>query len=211
MINHFFKNKPDLSISVIIHLALFLILVLFFLIKSCFKSKDVYVFEMVDTLMEPEVAPLIQEKAKPKEMKPIKSMSYEQFIKENPKTKERVVNTPQKVKPLPNFEYRVEEIESVKQSFTANATLLEKYQRSVYSKISSAWNKPRNSTGADLTVRVQFSILSDGTIQAAKIIVSSGYQSFDQSILDVFERIARFDPTPSSRKETFSMNFKINK
>ena len=89
--------------------------------------------------------------------------------------------------------------------------LLEKYQRSVYSRISSAWNKPRNSTGADLIVRVQFSILSDGTIQAAKIIVSSGYQSFDQSILDVFEKIARFDPTPSRRKETFSMNFKINK
>jgi len=211
MISHYFKNKPDLSISVIIHLALFLILVLFFVIKSCSKDKDIYVFEMVDTPSKTEPAPVIQEKAKPKEMKPIKSMNYEQFIKENPKTKERVINTTQKVKPLPDFEYRVKEIEPVKQSYTANANLLEKYQRGIYSTISSAWNKPRNSTGADLAVRVQFSILSDGTIQAARIIVSSGYQSFDQSILDVFEKIARFEPTPSSRKETFSMNFKITK
>ena len=137
-------------------------------------------------------------------------MNYEQFIKENPKTKERVINTTQKVKLLPDFEYRVKEIESVKQSSSINATLLEKYQRSVYSTISSAWNKPRNSTGADLKVRVQFTILSDGTIQSAKIIVSSGYQSFDQSILDVFDKISRFNPTPSSRKETFSMNFRVS-
>ena len=137
-------------------------------------------------------------------------MNYEQFIKENPKTKERVINTTQKVKPLPDFEYRVKETELIRQSYTANANLLDKYQRSVYSTISSAWNKPRNSTGADLTVSVQFTILSDGTIQSAKIIASSGSQSFDQSILDVFDKISRFNPTPSSRKETFSMNFRVS-
>ena len=217
MISHYFKNKPDLSISVIIHFVLFLVLVLFFVIKSCSKDKDIYVFEMVDTPSETEPAPVIQKKPKPKprpkpkEMKPIKAMNYEQFLKENPRPRVNVADTHPKVKPLPDFEYRVEEIESVRQSSPTNETLLEKYQRYVYSTISTAWNKPRNSTGAVLSVRVQFTIFSDGTIQSAKIIVSSGYQSFDQSILDVFEKIARFDPTPSSRKETFSMNFKITK
>ena len=215
MISHYFKNKPDLSISVIIHFVLFLVLVLFFVIKSCSKDKDIYVFEIVDTPSETEPAPVIQKKPKPKpkpkEMKPIKPMNYEQFIKENPMPRQKVTDTPPNVKPLPDFEYRVEEIESVRQSSPTNETLLEKYQRYVYSTISTAWNKPRNSTGAVLSVRVQFTIFSDGTIQSAKIIVSSGYQSFDQSILDVFEKIARFDPTPSSRKETFSMNFKITK
>jgi protein TonB len=217
MISHYFKNKPDLSISVIIHFVLFLVLVLFFVIKSCSKDKDIYVFEIVDTPSETESAPVIQPepkpkpKPKPKEMKPIKPMNYEQFLKENPMPRQKVTDTPPKVKPLPDFEYRVEEIESVRQSSPTNETLLEKYQRYVYSTISTAWNKPRNSTGAVLAVRVQFTIFSDGTIQSAKIIVSSGYQSFDQSILDVFEKIARFDPTPSSRKETFSMNFKITK
>ena len=215
MISHYFKNKPDLSISVIIHFVLFLVLVLFFVIKSCSKDKDIYVFEIVDTPSETEPAPVIQKKPKPKpkpkEMKPIKPMNYEQFLKENPRPRVNVADTHRKVKPLPDFEYRVEEIESVRQSSPTNETLLEKYQRYVYSTISTAWNKPRNSTGAVLAVRVQFTIFSDGTIQSAKIIVSSGYQSFDQSILDVFEKIARFDPTPSSRKETFSMNFKITK
>ena len=215
MISHYFKNKPDLSISVIIHFVLFLVLVLFFVIKSCSKDKDIYVFEIVDTPSETQPAPVIQKKSKPKpkpkEMKPIKPMNYEQFLKENPMPRQKVTDTPPKVKPLPDFEYRVEEIESVRQSSPTNETLLEKYQRYVYSTISTAWNKPRNSTGAVLAVRVQFTIFSDGTIQSAKIIVSSGYQSFDQSILDVFEKIARFDPTPSSRKETFSMNFKITK
>ena len=215
MISHYFKNKPDLSISVIIHFVLFLVLVLFFVIKSCSKDKDIYVFEIVDTPSETEPAPVIQKKPKPKpkpkEMKPIKPMNYEQFLKENPRPRVNVADTPRKVNPLPDFEYRVEEIESVRQSSPTNETLLEKYQRYVYSTISTAWNKPRNSTGAVLAVRVQFTIFSDGTIQSAKIIVSSGYQSFDQSILDVFEKIARFDPTPSSRKETFSMNFKITK
>lgn len=216
MISHYFKNKPDLSISVIIHFVLFLVLVLFFVIKSCSKDKDIYVFEIVDTPSETESAPVIQPepkpkpKPKPKEMKPIKPMNYEQFLKENPMPRQKVTDTPPKVKPLPDFEYRVEEIESVKQSTPLNATLLQEYQRSVYSTISSAWNKPRNSTGADLTVRVQFTILSDGTIQSAKIIASSGSQSFDQSILDVFDKISRFKPTPSSRKETFSMNFRVS-
>jgi TonB family protein len=212
MISHYFKNKPDLSISVIIHLVLFLVLGSFFVINSCSKDKDIYVFEIVDTPSETEPAPVIQEKAKPKpkEMKPIKPMNYEQFLKENPRSRVNHADAPSKVKPIPDFEYKVGEIESVKQSTPLNATLLQEYQRSVYSTISSAWNKPRNSTGADLTVRVQFTILSDGTIQSAKIIASSGSQSFDQSILDVFDKISRFKPTPSSRKETFSMNFRVS-
>lgn len=138
MISHYFKNKPDLSISVIIHFVLFLVLVLFFVIKSCSKDKDIYVFEMVDTPSETEPAPVIQKKSKPKpkpkpkEMKPIKPMNYEQFIKENPMPRQKVTDTPPNVKPLPDFEYRVEEIESVRQSSPTNATLLEKYQRYVY-------------------------------------------------------------------------------
>lgn len=215
MISHYFKNKPDLSISVIIHFVLFLVLVLFFVIKSCSKDKDIYVFEIVDTPSETEPAPVIQKKSKPKpkpkpkEMKPIKPMNYEQFIKENPMPRQKVTDTPPNVKPLPDFEYRVEEIESVRQSSPTNATLLEKYQRYVYSTISTAWNKPRNSTGAVLSVRVQFTILPDGSIQSAKIINSSGNQRFDQSILNVFEAIARFDSTPSGKKEAFLMNFRL--
>jgi TonB family protein len=215
MISHYFKNKPDLSISVIIHFVLFLVLVLFFVIKSCSKDKDIYVFEIVDTPSETESAPVIQPepkpkpKPKPKEMKPIKPMNYEQFLKENPMPRQKVTDTPPKVKPLPDFEYRVEEIESVRQSSPTNATLLEKYQRYVYSTISTAWNKPASSTGAVLTVRVQFTILPDGSIQSAKIINSSGNQRFDQSILNVFEAIARFDSTPSGKKEAFLMNFRL--
>ena len=213
MISHYFKNKPDLSISVIIHFVLFLVLVLFFVIKSCSKDKDIYVFEIVDTPSETEPAPVIQKKSKPKpkpkEMKPIKPMNYEQFLKENPMPRQKVTDTPPNVKPLPDFEYRVEEIESVRQSSPTNATLLEKYQRYVYSTISTAWNKPRNSTGAVLSVRVQFTILPDGSIQSAKIINSSGNQRFDQSILNVFEAIARFDSTPSGKKEAFLMNFRL--
>ena len=213
MISHYFKNKPDLSISVIIHFVLFLVLVLFFVIKSCSKDKDIYVFEIVDTPSETQPAPVIQKKSKPKpkpkEMKPIKPMNYEQFLKENPRPRVNVADTHPKVKPLPDFEYRVEEIESVRQSSPTNETLLEKYQRYVYSTISTAWNKPASSTGAVLTVRVQFTILPDGSIQSAKIINSSGNQRFDQSILNVFEAIARFDSTPSGKKEAFLMNFRL--
>lgn len=213
MISHYFKNKPDLSISVIIHFVLFLVLVLFFVIKSCSKDKDIYVFEIVDTPSETQPAPVIQKKSKPKpkpkEMKPIKPMNYEQFLKENPRPRVNVADTHPKVKPLPDFEYRVEEIESVRQSSPTNATLLEKYQRYVYSTISTAWNKPASSTGAVLTVRVQFTVLPNGSIQSAKIINSSGNQRFDQSILNVFEAIARFDSTPSGKKEAFLMNFRL--
>lgn len=218
MMRDYFKTRPDLVVSILFHLLVFGGLLVFFFIKSCSKEKSVYVFEMVETVEESPVSPEVLSPLKPKssipekkEMIPIKRMDYGQFLKENAKSKPSSPVTPSQnvVKPLPKFQLEPDSQAIVKPSQPSNATVPESYKRYVYQQLNARWNKPSASLGNNLSVKVQFLVLADGRIQSAKVIKSSGNQIFDNSILSVFKTIAQFKPTPSGKKETFLMNFKL--
>ena len=214
MMRAFFKTRPDLGISIAFHLIVFFALLLFFFIKSCTKEKTVYVFEMIKTNEQSPVIP--QEKSKPsitekKEIAPIKRMNYKQFLKENAKTKpETLVSKKQtQVKPLPKFQVQPNQQVEVKLSQALDTSARQKYGQYVFRQISAQWNKPSANSGKNLSVKVQFVVLSNGRIQSVKIVESSDNANFDQSILNVFKAIAQFKPTPTGQNETFVMNFKL--
>ena len=218
MMRAFFKTRPDLGISIAFHLIVFFGLLLFFFIKSCTKEKTVYVFEIIETSEQSPVIP--QEKSKPiskpsiaekKVIAPIKRMDYEQFLKENAKTKPEtsVPKTQIQVKPLPKFQVQSTQQAEVKPSQALDASARQKYGQYVFRQIRAQWNKPTANSGKNLSVRVQFVVLSNGRIQSVKIVESSGNANFDQSILNVFKAIAQFKPTPNGQNETFVMNFKL--
>ena len=218
MMRAFYKKRPDLGISIAFHLIVFFGLLLFFFIKSCTKEKTVYVFEMIETSEQSPVIP--QEKSKPKskppitekkEIAPIKRMDYKQFLKENAKAKPEtsVPQTQTQVKPLPKFQVRPNQQVEVKSRQALDTSALQKYGQYVFRQISAQWNKPSSNSGQNLSVKMQFVVLSNGRIQSVKIVESSGNANFDQSILSVFKAIAQFKPTPNGQNETFVMNFKL--
>ena len=138
-------------------------------------------------------------------------MDYEQFLKENAKTKPEtsVPKTQTQVKPLPKFQVQPTQQAEVKPSHALDTSARQKYGQYVFRQISAQWNKPSANSGKNLSVKVQFVVLSNGRIQSVKIIESSGNANFDQSILNVFKAIAQFKPTPNGQNETFVMNFKL--
>ena len=216
----YFKTRPDLAISIAFHLFVFFGLLLFFFIKSCSKEKSVYVFEMIETSeqspviaqaeLQPKSQPPILEK-KEAEAIPIRRMNYEQFLKENakPKPQATVPKTQTQVKPLPKFQVQPDQQAEVKLSQPFKPSATQKYGQDVFRQISAQWNKPSANSVKNLSVKVQFVVLSNGRIQSVKILEPSGNANFDQSILNVFKAIAQFKPTPSGQKETFVMNFKL--
>ena len=219
MMRAFLKTRPDLGISIAFHLIVFFGLLLFFFIKSCTKEKTVHVFEMIETS---EQSPVIsQEKSKPKskpsitdkkKIASIKRMDYEQFLKENAKTKPKasVSNIQTQMKPLPKFQVRPAQQDDVNPLQPLKLNLMQKYGQDVFRQISAQWNKPIANSGNNLSVKVQFVVLSNGHIQSVKIVESSGKADFDLSILNVFKAIAKFKPTPSKQDETFVMNFHLS-
>jgi colicin import membrane protein len=224
MMRDYFKTRPDLVISIFFHLLVFFGLLVFFLVKSCTKEKPVYVFEMVDTseATTPSVASQAESKTKSqpstpqtKEMMPIKRLDYEEFLKENAKPKPKPKLNPSakakqnEIKPLPKFQVQPDQPISANPSQPIDVSVLQEYGQYVYKKISTQWNKPGVNAGKNLSVKVRFVVLSTGRIESVKIVQSSGNIAFDNSILTVFKTIAQFKPSPSGKKETFTMNFKL--
>jgi colicin import membrane protein len=220
MMRDYFKTRPDLVISIFFHLLVFFGLLVFFLVKSCTKEKPVYVFEMVDTseATTPSVASQAESKTKSqpstpqtKEMTPIKRLDYEEFLKENakPKLNPSAKAKQNEIKPLPKFQVQPDQPISTNPSQPIDVSVLQEYVQYVYKKISAQWNKPGVNVGKNLSVKVRFVVLSTGRIESVKIVQSSGNIAFDNSILTVFKTIAQFKPSPSGKKETFTMNFKL--
>lgn len=228
MMRDYFKTRPDLVISIFFHLLVFFGLLVFFLVKSCTKEKPVYVFEMVDTseATTHSVASHAESKRKSqpstpqkKEMTQIKRLDYEEYLKENakpkPKPKPNLKLNPSakakqnEIKPLPKFQVQPNQPILTNPSQPIDVSVLQEYGQYVYKKISAQWNKPGVNAGKNLSVKVRFVVLSTGRIESVKIVQSSGNIAFDNSILTVFKTIAQFKPSPSGKKETFTMNFKL--
>ena len=139
-------------------------------------------------------------------------VTYEQFLKENAKTKPEtsVPNIQTQIKPLPKFQVQPAQQDDVNPFQPLKLNIMQKYGQDVFRQISAQWNKPIANSGNNLSVKVQFVVLSNGHIQSVKIVESSGKADFDLSILNVFKAIAKFKPTPSKQDETFVMNFHLS-
>jgi TonB family protein len=83
---------------------------------------------------------------------------------------------------------------------------LQRYSAQLNSRLKAAWRSP-NLGGAQVSVTVVFDVTASGQIINLQLKPASGQFTFDQSIRDVFRKVANAGPTPTGRGHRFSMGF----
>ena len=221
MMQSYFKKRPHIFFSVLFHGLLLLSLIVFAVMKSCYKEEPIHVFEMTDVSEKTTIA---QEIKPVKQSTPIKKMDYSEFLKENPKvakkptevTKENKKTSNQNISKinldsLPKFEVKSSETSQSQVNDILKRNALEEYGVYIYKTISANWVEPKLKSSRVLELTVSFTVRGDGELANVQITKSSGNSVFDASIMKVFYLIKRFNQTPTGASEVFSMAFKIDK
>jgi TonB family protein len=139
-------------------------------------------------------------------------INYEEFIREHGKPKPRKPST-SRVTPQPS----VPTISTPRLEMPTNPTVsnqptaqelseLQRYSAQLNSRLKAAWRSP-NLGGAQVSVTVVFDVTASGQIINLQLKPASGQFTFDQSIRDVFRKVANAGPTPTGRGHRFSMGF----
>ncbi|PDH28315.1 MAG: hypothetical protein CNE95_07055 [Puniceicoccaceae bacterium MED-G30] len=139
-------------------------------------------------------------------------INYEQFVREHGKPKPRKPSTSQVI-PQPS----VPVISAPRLEIPTNSTAsnqptaqelseLQRYSAQLNSRLKNAWRTP-NMGGVQVSVNVVFDVTATGQIINLQLQPASGQFTFDQSIRDVFRKVANAGPTPTGRRHRFSMSF----
>jgi colicin import membrane protein len=86
------------------------------------------------------------------------------------------------------------------------ASLMDSYFSYLKQKLKQA-HEPPVGVSDKLSAQVEFMLAADGTISQVHIVLSSGNNDFDQSVLDVFKRVRSIGPRPDGRGGSFSLGF----
>ena len=89
----------------------------------------------------------------------------------------------------------------------AERTALQRYGDQLNSRLNSAWIKPANLAGVELTV--VFDVSSSGRISNVRLRPASGNPSFDASVKAAFKRVGSGGVTPTGQGHSFTMSFKM--
>ena len=222
------KHSPDkrsVRISVVLHLAVFLLISLFFILKTCAPKNEVHVFQLTEVpqdkskytpkntrIVEENQSTTVAQKEAQKVKPSLKKIDYESFIKENPIKKSVTAQTPTKSK-LPTIKLKSLSQEPSNYSDSKAGQILDGYQKYLYRTINAKWVKPQSShshLGSGLYVTVEFTVLKNGSIQSVQVLESSGNRLFDQSVLSVFKTIKRFNAPPDNQSRRFKMTFRVD-
>lgn len=225
MMRDYFKKRPDLSLSVALHVFFFLALFCFALLRSCSDTTPVHVFELTDLSDTPSgQEPAVVSPRKPpsqSDSMPPRRMQIADFLKEHPRSQKSAKPMPvpetvtasestlKQFDALPKFKNEAIESRQNLQMTELERSALQAYGLSIYKKIRSHWNQPNIKTEKDLSVEVAFTVLANGMITKVELINPSNNTAFNRSILSVFKKLVRFQPTPSQKNEQFQMVFKV--
>jgi colicin import membrane protein len=170
------------------------------------------------------VKPTPKEAVKPKPVvtkpEPTKKVTYQEFQKSNPTTKQTAQTKPKAVK-VPKIDTKGI-VGGMAGGSTANTrggeggkamTREEHDQLSTYismliQELKRA-HQPPSGVSDQLETRVTFDITASGAILNPRISKSSGNREFDESVLDAFRRMRSIGPTPNRRPDTWTVNFKM--
>ncbi len=171
---------------------------------------------------EPKPEPVPQPEPEPKPEKKIEKppvpqkVSYADFIKQNPKKKQRPKTTSyrkQKIKydkvsadtgSLDNLDAR---ITSNIGSNRAMQNELGAYVQYIHSMAKRNWVIPSSIVGEELTVRIEFRVGANGTISGVRILSKSGNADFDNSVVNLF-KVLNLNPPPDGKAHTITLNFR---
>ena len=148
---------------------------------------------------------------------PPKTMSYEDFIKQNP------INDPKPRPPKPRQTISVPQIDVPRLVVPRNPSpsnpspqlspqqlsALADYSSRLRSKIDAAWAKPAQLAGVRLVAEVVFDVSASGRISNVRLNPGSGNSAFDQSVLAAFRKVASAGATPTGQAHRFTLPFRM--
>lgn len=152
---------------------------------------------------------------KPAPPKP-KTISYEDFIKQNPindskprptkprpKVKDYQIDIPTPTNPTPTPSNPSPQLSPQQLSALAD------YSSRLRSRIDAAWTKPAQLAGVRLVAEVVFDVSASGRITNARLRPGSGNAAFDQSVLAAFRKVTSAGPTPTGQAHSFTLPFRM--
>jgi len=167
----------------------------------------------VEKKVEPKKVPK-EEKKTPASTPPPK-MSYEEFVKQHGKPQPQ---TPTQA-PRPTKTVRIDtgkitgEIRSGERgqaSSRAEMDALDLYLATLRDRLREAHDETKPpGLGDTVSAEVSFVLAANGEISNVRIVRSSGYPEFDQSVIEAFRRITWPGPRPDRRTETMRLTFRM--
>lgn len=168
----------------------------------------------VEPKVEPKKTPKVEEKkAPPKEEK---KLSYEEFVKKHGKPEPKVANTPPRQAKVP----RVDTSKITSSTPTTGergraqsreeADAMTVYLAGLRDRLKDAHDETKPAgLGDTVSADVSFVLAANGEISNVRIVRSSGFPEFDQSVLAAFRRITWPGPRPDRRTETMRLTFRM--
>jgi periplasmic protein TonB len=164
---------------------------------------------------EPQV-----KKAPPKEQPKVtpknETTSYEEFRKKNPTPKTQP--TPQ-ARPVKSPQIDTTKIvagaknvsgERGRADARAEADAMTVYLATLRDRLREAHERTKPAgLGDAVSAEVSFFLAANGQIDNVRIVRSSGFPEFDQSVLEAFRRITWPGPRPDKRNETVRLTFRM--
>lgn len=148
---------------------------------------------------------------------PQKTMTYDEFVKQQAKTLERNANPAPRPVKVPRIDSKA--ITSELQQYAragvkdgsmsaAQATELDAYIARLITALRMAHEKP-DGLSELLRAKVSFYVANDGTLSSVRVIASSGDTAFDRSVLDAFRKVRSIGPVPGGKAYTWELNFRM--
>ncbi len=145
------------------------------------------------------------------------SMSYEEFIKQNPIKTPKPPKPPTR-KPIEKIEikpdvFRVPDTyipsQSNQQMSPQQQDAIRRYVGQISAMLNRAWVKPGSLAGRDLKVVAIFYVDSSGRISNIRFQPGSGNAAFDTSVKAAFAKIRTAGPTPTGKGQEIRISFNM--
>jgi TonB family protein len=81
------------------------------------------------------------------------------------------------------------------------------YTGALYTYLNSVWQEPREVGSIRLSARVEFVVNAQGNIVQWRLVRRSGSDTFDRSVIAVFERVKQVTPPPSKMDYRLTITF----
>jgi TonB family protein len=153
----------------------------------------------------------------PPKVEPKKTMTYEEFAKQQAKTLERNANPTPRTAKVPRIDTKAitQELQQYARAgvkdgsmSAAQATALDAYIARLITALRMAHVKP-DGLSELLKAKVSFFVAQDGTLSAVRVITSSGDSEFDRSVLDAFKAVRSIGTVPGGKAYTWELTFRM--
>jgi TonB family protein len=181
--------------------------------------------EPAPVVTPPTPTPVVETPApapkKPAPVTPPKTLSYEDFIKQQGAPKPRVrTEEPRAPTPtIPKFDpgdmqKKLEDalknqVQPERNLSQQDMSELLRYNEMLSARLNRAWGKPSGLSGIRLQAVVVFDVSASGQLMNIRLNPGSGNNAFDQSVIAAFKKVANAGPTPTRRQHTFTKTFRM--